>query len=386
MGNYIAHALVLIEQKEPLDELLATATSLDAGSVAERLSAELTALISSRGDTRERYQWFGFALTVLVLFGLTVFFALSRRALSTQALAPAAADHAADSMEETLNLAPNSLDDYDDFPAAMNNAPAGPTAKERKEAIYSEYLLQALRAGSKRLAAHMKLMDAVTADVSRLIVQSSKNLGDGQNTELGLEELKATLGELKGVAGADSAAQLLQAMRRCVQIVDRASLGFHTGMLPLIETERRPIDLGHCVEIALAVTDGLDVQVEKKLVPVAQVNGSADELTGAMSCIITNAVEALEGLDTPGLIRVQTAQGKGSIAVTFTDNGPGMDKKVQQAALAAFYSTRANHQGLGLSAALYVIKKHGGSLQLNSVPGKGTAVRILLPAEGSAPT
>ena len=108
-------------------------------------------------------------------------------------------------------------------------------------------------------------------------------------------------------------------------------------------------------------------------------DGSADEISAAFECIVANVVEEFADSSQPGVVRIQTVEGKGSVSVTFTDNGRGMDDKTRKTATMAFTSSKKDHRGLGLSAALYIAKNHNGRMQINSVSGKGTAVRLLFP-------
>ncbi|MBD3167028.1 PAS domain S-box protein [bacterium] len=62
------------------------------------------------------------------------------------------------------------------------------------------------------------------------------------------------------------------------------------------------------------------------------------------------------------------------------DNGSGMDEETIQRAFEPFFSTKFQGRGLGLAAVYGIVENHGGYIQINSRPGKGTAVCVFLPA------
>jgi signal transduction histidine kinase len=63
------------------------------------------------------------------------------------------------------------------------------------------------------------------------------------------------------------------------------------------------------------------------------------------------------------------------------DDGPGMSEEVRARALEPFFSTRGERGGTGLGLSLVhgIVRDHGGVLELESDPGRGTCVAIELP-------
>ncbi len=61
------------------------------------------------------------------------------------------------------------------------------------------------------------------------------------------------------------------------------------------------------------------------------------------------------------------------------DHGPGIAEENFPKILEPYFSTKIGHAGLGLPAALSIIKNHGGELQIQSVPQKGTSIQVHLP-------
>jgi PAS domain S-box-containing protein len=125
----------------------------------------------------------------------------------------------------------------------------------------------------------------------------------------------------------------------------------------------------------------------------------ADEsdLYQILANLSTNAVRAINAADRGegGVMRLAVVtptttagdsgrENAGYVHVIFEDNGCGMNQQTRANAFLPFYSTKAKDQtkgqGLGLASAYYVItKKHGGFIEIESEPGKGTKIHLYLP-------
>jgi two-component system, cell cycle sensor histidine kinase and response regulator CckA len=62
------------------------------------------------------------------------------------------------------------------------------------------------------------------------------------------------------------------------------------------------------------------------------------------------------------------------------DTGEGISADAAEHIFEPFFSTRLTGRGLGLPAALGIVRGHGGAIGIDSTPGVGTRVRVLLPA------
>jgi signal transduction histidine kinase len=97
-------------------------------------------------------------------------------------------------------------------------------------------------------------------------------------------------------------------------------------------------------------------------------------------------LNALEAMSEGGVLAVAVAERGGHIEVRIGDTGPGMTPEVVARLGNPFFTTRAQGSGLGLFLSRRLVESGGGSLRIESAPGKGTVCTVLLPRRrGSDP-
>jgi two-component system sensor histidine kinase RegB len=99
--------------------------------------------------------------------------------------------------------------------------------------------------------------------------------------------------------------------------------------------------------------------------------------------LVTNAIDACRRRgDGGGEVVVELARDGERVRVEVRDAGVGMEPEVAANAFDPFWSTKAEGEGMGLG--LYLaraqLRQLGGTLELESTPGRGTTLRMLLPA------
>jgi len=141
--------------------------------------------------------------------------------------------------------------------------------------------------------------------------------------------------------------------------------------------------------------------LELRLAPgVAPIEADSGQVRQVIVNLVTNAAEALG--DRPGVITLTTGSVRCDAAclaasrldpkpppglftwLEVADTGCGMDEETRKRIFEPFFSTKFTGRGLGLAAVIGIVRGHGGAILLDSAPGQGTTVRVLLPASRPA--
>lgn len=106
--------------------------------------------------------------------------------------------------------------------------------------------------------------------------------------------------------------------------------------------------------------------------PEMELLADENQISQVLINLAKNALQANE----------KNAEGKIQISVSYntdrrpeicvTDNGPGIPDEILEQIFVPFFTTRENGSGIGLSLSRQIMRLHGGSLQVRSVPGKET--------------
>lgn len=126
------------------------------------------------------------------------------------------------------------------------------------------------------------------------------------------------------------------------------------------------------------------------------VHADATQLRQISMNLVTNANEALDGSD--GVVRISTGQlhctakqlvrsrvqSKATegqyVFLEVADDGAGMSPEVTDRMFEPFFTTKFTGRGLGMAAVLGIVRAHDGAIFVDSQEGRGTTVRVLLPA------
>jgi C4-dicarboxylate-specific signal transduction histidine kinase len=98
--------------------------------------------------------------------------------------------------------------------------------------------------------------------------------------------------------------------------------------------------------------------------------------------LLLNAMDAMRPIhDQPKLLRIRTEQSSGNIVVLVQDSGPGLDPDQLSRIFEAFYTTKVDGIGMGLTISRSIIEAHGGRLWAVANDGPGSSFYFTLPIE-----
>lgn len=122
----------------------------------------------------------------------------------------------------------------------------------------------------------------------------------------------------------------------------------------------------------------IEVDIASTMV-VCMVRG---RLVQALTNVLLNAIEAYGNEDSPKPVKVSAQLRQGIVEITVKDSGCGMSEESQRDALTLFATSKPNGTGFGLPLAVKIVEsEHGGRLTIESARGRGTLVRIAIPAD-----
>jgi len=204
------------------------------------------------------------------------------------------------------------------------------------------------------------------------------------NIMISAESLLETHGEAMDDEGREVVGDILSQAERAGEIV-RNLLDFSrtekAGFSPLAPDVVVKSSLALLKNQLLVSGLGMRVDVPHDLEPIS---GNLRHLQQVFLNLLQNAIAA-----TPagGSIEVSGADADDCVRLTVRDTGSGIDKDNLPHIFEPFYTTKevGKGTGLGLAVTYSIIKRHGGRIEVESEPGKGTAFHVLLPKAPASP-
>src|ERR1700741_772493 len=162
--------------------------------------------------------------------------------------------------------------------------------------------------------------------------------------------------------------------------------------------EHRLVEVNALVEESLnlayhgarAENQSFKINMERSLDPaVGQVDVFPQEITRALLNLISNgfyaATKRKEQNDNEGYepaLKASTKNLGDRVEIKIRDNGTGISPEVREKMFNPFFTTKPAGEGTGLGLSIthdIIVKQHSGSIEVDTLPGEFTEVRVILP-------
>jgi two-component system, NtrC family, sensor kinase len=221
---------------------------------------------------------------------------------------------------------------------------------------------------SEKLASLGKLAAGVAHEINNplggILIYSHLLLEDMNKSDVHYENLK----------------KIVKETTRCKDIV-KGLLDFARPKEP----ETTAVNVNDVAENALSIVESqalfqnINIQKEYMAAP-PKITADASQLHQVFINIILNAAEAMQGSGTL-TIRTFLDKEKKNIHIQFSDTGPGIDKEIKPRLFEPFFTTKevGKGTGLGLAISYSLIRKHQGTIEVESQEGDGSTFTVRLP-------
>jgi PAS domain S-box-containing protein len=244
---------------------------------------------------------------------------------------------------------------------------------------------------SKTLGAVVVFRDVTETRRLELEAQRNRSLASlGQLAAGVAHEIRNPLGAISGFAELISrsftpddnrlkyASRILDEVRHLDRLVGDI-LDFARPSPPMLDQIEINDVIEEAIEIAASKYGNPQVEFSRWLkrgLPL--VMADRNQLRQVFSNILINAADALDGAGKVS-VRSRAGQTGRTVEIEISDNGPGMEKRVQENVFNPFFTTKEQGTGLGLAVAYKIIEAHEGRIDVESEPGQGALFRIILP-------
>uniref|UniRef100_UPI0023311F6A sensor histidine kinase n=1 Tax=Candidatus Phyllobacterium onerii TaxID=3020828 RepID=UPI0023311F6A len=116
-----------------------------------------------------------------------------------------------------------------------------------------------------------------------------------------------------------------------------------------------------------------------------QVCGDRVQLQQVILNLVLNAIQAMsQASENIRKLLIESIADERAALVKIHDSGPGLTPETREKLFSAFYTTKPDGMGMGLSICRSIVTAHGGSITANSLQGAGTTFEFTIPVKTEA--
>jgi len=239
------------------------------------------------------------------------------------------------------------------------------------------------RAGldSPELDARLLVGHALGLDHTALTIDSGRRLGDDAArtlAEFAARRLDREPADLK--AARRSAEWIVEDANRASEVIRRIR-----ALAKKTEIEVVALDINQVVREAVALvrrelaTHRVSVRMELAS-NLPKICGDRIQLQQVLINLVMNGIEAMAGVsEQRRRLAVRSRLGEGQVLVAVQDAGTGIDPQNANRLFSAFYTTKSNGMGMGLSISRSIVEAHGGRIRATNNDGPGATIEFTVP-------
>jgi PAS domain S-box-containing protein len=179
----------------------------------------------------------------------------------------------------------------------------------------------------------------------------------------------------------ESAARMVKAVTRASEIISRIRQLFKKGT-----PQTSVVDVGEVIQEMVVLLRGeasrYSVSIQTELSANSpRVMADRVQLQQVLMNLMLNGIEAMHDTTSGGQLTIRSLRGEdGQLLISVSDTGMGLPAEQVDQIFNAFFSTKAQGTGMGLSISRSIIESHGGRLWATSNSGHGATFNFTLPA------
>jgi PAS domain S-box-containing protein len=178
----------------------------------------------------------------------------------------------------------------------------------------------------------------------------------------------------------ESATRMVKAVTRAAEIISRLRQLFKKGT-----PQTNLVDVSEVIQEMVVLLGSeaarYSVSIQTELSPDSpQVMADRVQLQQVLMNLMLNSIEAMHDKSGGQLTIRSLRHESGQLLILVSDTGVGLPPKHADQIFNAFFSTKAQGTGMGLSISRSIVESHGGRVWATSDPGGGTTFNVTLPA------
>ena len=181
----------------------------------------------------------------------------------------------------------------------------------------------------------------------------------------------------------DAAARIIKDVTRASDIIDRISLLFRKRT-----PQRELLDVNEVIQEMIVLLHNeasrFSISIRSELADdLPKASADRVQLQQVLMNLMLNGIEAMKDLTPAGELMITSRREDGQLVICVSDTGPGLPREQADQVFKAFFTTKPQGTGMGLTISRSIVESYGGHLSVIS-SGSGATFQFTLPEEASA--